>query len=184
MKVTEKEQESTDELEATGDEINELRRENEALARELKSREATISRLEQELAGKDSEIVDLKQALDGAEQKLIDLGNALAQAVASYKAMVVQANPGVLAELITGDTVDEVNESLKNARALVDRVRQEMEAEVSKARIPAGSPQRTPLDLSALSPREKIQYAICCNLALLFSSIRRMGLYFSNCCLR
>jgi len=73
---------------------------------------------------------------------------------------VVQANPGVLAELITGDTVEEVNESLKNAQVLVDRVRQEMEAEASKTRIPAGAPQRAPLDLSALSPREKIQYAI------------------------
>jgi len=35
-----------------------------------------------------------------------------------------------------------------------------MEEEVSKARIPAGAPQRVPPDLSALSPREKIQYAI------------------------
>jgi hypothetical protein len=73
---------------------------------------------------------------------------------------VIQANPGVLAEIITGDTVEEVNESLKHARSLVERVRQEMEAEASRTRIPAGAPQRVPLDLSALSPREKIQYAI------------------------
>jgi len=160
MKVTEEEQGNTDEFEATGDEINELRQEKAALTRELKSRDATIIRLEQALADKDSEIVALKQALDEAERKLTDLGNALSQAVASYKALVVQANPGVLADLITGDTVDEVNESLKNAQALVDRVRQEMEAEASKTRVPAGAPQRAPLDLSALSPREKIQYAI------------------------
>ena len=157
---TEKEQGNTDEFEATRDEIEELKQENEALTQELKSRDATIIRLEQTMAGKDSEIVALKQTLDEAERKLTELGNALAQAVASYKAMVVQSNPGVLAELITGDTVEEVNESLKNAQALVDRVRQEMEAEASKTRIPAGAPQRAPLDLSALSPREKIQYAI------------------------
>jgi len=158
--VTEKEQGNTDELEANGDEIERLKQDKEALTRELKSRDATIIRFEQTLAGKDSEIVALKQALDEAERKLADLGKALAQAVAGYKALVVQANPGVLAELITGDTVEEVNESLKNAQALVDRVRQEMEAEASKTRIPAGAPQRAPLDLSALSPREKIQYAI------------------------
>ena len=75
-------------------------------------------------------------------------------------ALVVQANPGVPAELITGDTIEEVNVSLKNAQAIVDRVRQEMEAEASKTKIPAGAPQRTPPDLSALSPREKIKYAI------------------------
>ena len=158
--VTEKEQGNTDELEANGDEIERLKQDKEALTRELKTRDATIIRFEQTLAGKDSEIVALKQALDEAERKLADLGEALTQAVAGYKALVVQTNPGVLAELITGDTVEEVNESLKNAQALVDRVRQEMEAEVSKTRIPAGAPQRVPLDLSALSPREKIQYAI------------------------
>jgi len=158
--VTEKEQGNTDELEANGDETGRLRQENEALTRELKSRDATIIRVEQALAGKDGEIDTLKQALAEAERKLSELGKALPQAVAAYKELVVQANPGVLAELITGDTVEEVNESLKNAQALVDRVRQEMEAEASKTRVPAGAPQRVPLDLSALSPREKIQYAI------------------------
>jgi chromosome segregation ATPase len=160
MMVTEKERENTEEVGATGDEIEELKRKNEALTRELESRDALITRLEQTLAGKDSEIAALKQALDEAERKLADLGRALPQAVAAYKELVVQANPGVLAELITGDTVEQVNESLKNAQTLVDRVRQEMEAEASKTRIPAGAPQRAPLDLSALSPREKIQYAI------------------------
>jgi len=143
----------------TGDEIN-LKQENENLARELKSGDAAIIRLEQALAGKDSEITALKQALDEAERKLAEIGKALPQAVAAYKELVVQANPGVLAELITGGTVEEVNESLKNAQALVEKVRREMEAEASKTRIPTGSPQRAPLDLSALSPREKIQYAI------------------------
>jgi len=158
--VTEEEQGNTDELEASGDELDRLGQEKEALLRELKSSNATIIRLQQELAGKDSEIDALKQALAEAERKLSELGKALPQAVAAYKELVIQANPGVLAELITGDTVEEVNESLKNAQALVDRVRQEMEAEASKTRVPAGAPQRVPLDLSTLSPREKIQYAI------------------------
>ncbi len=158
--VTKKEPGNTGEPVADGDEIDGLRRGNEALTRELAFRDAAIIRLEQALAGKDSEIIALKQASGEAERKLADLGKALAQAVASYKALVVQANPGVLAELITGDTVDEVNESLKNAQALVNRVRQEVAAEASKTRVPAGAPQRAPLDLSALSPREKIQYAM------------------------
>ena len=158
--VNDKEQELTDEPEAATGELEVLKQEREALARELKSRDATIARLEQAVADKDSEVVALKQAVAEAEEKLTDLNNALSQAVASYRAMVVETNPGALAELITGDTIDEVNESLKNARVLVDRVRQEMEAEASKTKVPAGAPQRAPLDLSALSPREKIQYAI------------------------
>lgn len=158
--VTEKEKEKAAEVEGDGDELDALRQENESLTRELKSREATIIRLEQTLAAKDREIADLKQSLDEAKRALDELGKALPQAVAAYKELVVQANPGVLAELITGETIEEVNESLKNARALMERVRQEMEAEATKARVPAGSPQRVPLDLSSLSAREKIQYAI------------------------
>jgi uncharacterized protein (DUF3084 family) len=158
--VTEEEKGEVNEAGATGDGVAGLRSENEALTREIKSREATIIRLEREIASKDSEIVAVKQALDEAERKIADLGQALAQAVAAYKALLVQANPGVLAELITGGTVAEVDESLKKAQTLVDKVRQEMEAEVSKTRIPAGAPQRTPPDLSGLSPREKIKYAI------------------------
>ena len=158
--VTDEEKGEVNETGAIVDEMEGLRRENEALTREIESRGAAVIRLEQSLATKDSEIATLKQALDEATRKLAELGQVLAQAVASYKALVVQANPGVLAELITGDTVEAVDASLKNARALVDRVRLEMEAEASRTRIPAGAPQRTPLDLSALTPREKIQYAI------------------------
>ena len=158
--MADKEQELMDELEATRDELERLKREKEALTRGLDSRDTTITRLEQALASKDNEVITLKQAVAEAEKKLTEVSNALTQAVASYKALVVQSNPGVLAELITGDTVDEVNESLKNARILIDKVKQEMEAEVSKTKVPAGAPQRAPLDLSTLSPREKIQYAI------------------------
>ena len=158
--VTEKEREKDDEVELAGDELDRLRRENEALAGEVESKGAAIIRLEQALAGKDGEIAELRMALIEAERKLSELGKALPQAVAAYRELVIKANPGVLADLIAGDTVEEVNESLKNAQALVERVRQEIEADTSKARIPTGAPQRTPPDLSALSPREKIQYSI------------------------
>ena len=49
---------------------------------------------------------------------------------------------------------------VEKAKALVSRVKQGVEAEVSLAKVPAGAPERTLPDLSALSPREKIQYAI------------------------
>jgi septal ring factor EnvC (AmiA/AmiB activator) len=160
MMVTEKEPETAGEDEVSGDELSILRKENEALAQELKSRNTAYIKLEQTLASKDREIDSLKEALAELERKLAETSEALARAVDAYKAQVIQINPGVLAELITGETVEEVDESLKNALALVERVRQEMEAETSKTRIPAGAPQRAPLDLSGLSPREKIKYAI------------------------
>jgi len=127
----------------------------------------TITELEDLVAQKDEEltkanarITELEQAVAGSDEKLTTIKNSLAEAVAGYKAMVVEANPEVLEELITSDTIESINESLKKAKTLVSRVRQGLETEISGAKIPAGAPPRTPPDLSALSPREKIQYAI------------------------
>jgi len=127
---------------------------------ELARADARLVELEQVVAGKDGEIAALKQAKDGLEERLAVLSNSLTEAVASYKTMVVQSNPEVIEELVSGDTIESVNESLDRAKALVSKVRQGVEAEISLAKVPAGAPERTPPDLSALSPREKIQYAI------------------------
>ncbi len=155
-----KDKEKNGEVEAAADESGNLQEENEALARELRARDGRIIQLEQALAARDGEIEELKRELAEAGQALDELGKALPQAVAAYKEIVVAANPGVLPELITGESIEAVNESLQNARNLMERVKQEMENEAAKTRVPAGAPPRMPPDLSALSPREKIQYAL------------------------
>ena len=101
-----------------------------------------------------------EKAMEDAEGRTKEIGENLTKAVASYKEQVIQGNPGVPADMIVGETVEEIDESLEKALALIEKVRQEMEAEASKMRIPGGAPQRTPMDLSGLSAREKIQYAI------------------------
>ncbi len=121
---------------------------------------ARITELEQVMAERDSEVAALKHSLASSDETLASVKNSLTQAVSSYRALVVQANPDVLDELVTGDSVEAINQSLENARALISRVRQGLEAEASRTRVPAGAPPRTLPDLSALSPREKIQYAI------------------------
>jgi len=73
---------------------------------------------------------------------------------------VVESHPEVLEELITGDSVESINESLNKAQTLVSRVRQGLETEITLAKVPTGAPERTSPDLSSLSPREKIQYAL------------------------
>ncbi len=148
------------EQEAAGAEAEMLKQEKEARARQLADSIASTARLEAALASRDNELAELQQELTEVGDRLKEVSTAMAQAVASYKALVVQSNPGVLAELITGDTVAAVDQSLENARTLISRVRQEIEDEASQTRVPAGAPQRTPPDLSALSAREKIQYAI------------------------
>jgi len=127
---------------------------------ELSKASARIIELEQALASKDDEIGSVNQSRDELEEKLATISNTLAEAVTSYKTVLVQANPDIIEELIIGDTIEAINESLTSAKALVSRVRQGLETEILLARVPAGAPERKPPDLSALSPREKIQYAI------------------------
>ncbi len=129
----------------------------EALLAEKNSR---IAKLEQAIADKDSQIAALKQSVTELEPKLAELEDSLAQAVSSYRALVVQANPGVPEELITGDSIEAIDQSVAAAQTLVEKVKKELEAEIAGAKVPAGAPLRTPVDLSALSPQEKIQYAI------------------------
>ena len=127
---------------------------------ELAEKSSRISELEQAIASRDNQITDLKQSLAELEPRLTDLEDSLAKAVSSYRALVIKSNPGLPEELIAGDSIEEIDDSLANAQALIDRVRERLEAEIAGTRIPAGAPLRTPVDLSALSPKEKIQYAI------------------------
>jgi len=149
-----------DELESIKEELEKLEQEKATLTSELPSRDSRVSELEQAVASKDSDIITLKQTMAELEEKLGSVNKSLNQTVLSYKALAIRSNPGVLEELITGDTIKAIDESLEKAKTLIGRVREELETEMAAVKVPAGAPQRTPLDLSALSPREKIQYAI------------------------
>jgi len=127
---------------------------------ELTKANAHIIELEQTVTNLDGEVASLKQAVAESEERLTTINYSLAEAVASYKALVAQSNPEVLEELIAGDTIEAINESLEKAKTLIGRVRQGLETEITAGKVPAGAPIRTPPDLSALSPREKINYAI------------------------
>jgi len=141
-------------------EVDSIKLENDSLKSEIKAQANVITGLEKALADKDGEIAALKQSLDDTGKALEETRDNLKKTVAAYKELVAQANPGLVAEMITGESIEAIDESLKNAQTLVIRVKQELEAESARVRVPAGSPQRTTLDLSALSSREKIKYAM------------------------
>lgn len=144
-----------------------LKKENDAMAGELND-------LRERLAGRDAAFAPLRDEVEGLKARLLEkdeelktlgenasgLERSLEEAVAAYREMVVRANTGVTAELVSGGTVEEVNASLERARGIVEGVRKSLEAERAEARIPAGSPPRTAPDLSSLSPIEKIKHAI------------------------
>ncbi|MGD0779168.1 MAG: hypothetical protein ABR954_00055 [Dehalococcoidales bacterium] len=144
----------------TVNELDTLKMENDLLKNELKTKEAAIAGLEKTAKEKDGEMAALKQTLVDTGKVQEETKNALGAAVTAYKDLVIQVNPGLVDEMIKGNSIGEINESVKSAQALVEKVKQHVAAESARVRVPAGAPQRTPLDLSALSAREKIKYAM------------------------
>jgi uncharacterized coiled-coil protein SlyX len=121
---------------------------------------ARIVELEKTVSDRDGEVASLKKYVTELEEMLSGSRDSLVEAVSRYRDSVIQASPGVLEELVSGDSIALIDESLRKAKNLIGKVREGLEAEVSLARVPAGAPERRSPDLSALSPREKIQYGI------------------------
>jgi len=138
-------------------EVNEAKDEESLHLIELKS---LVRDKDRALAKANARISELEQVLVESEEKLKTTNDSLAEAIVSYKKLVIENSPEVPEELIGGESVPAVNQSLEQARSLVSRVKQGLEAEIQATRVPAGAPQRTSPDLSALSPREKIQYGV------------------------
>lgn len=121
---------------------------------------ARITALEQTIAARDSELAAVRQKVGELQDSLAAAQKETTDAVAAYRAQVLQAHPGMVADMVTGATVAAINASLSKAQGIVGRVRQSVVKEMAASRVPIGSPGRQSTDLSALSPREKINYGI------------------------
>ena len=134
-----------------------LRENSSGIGTQLEQKTAEFEKV---IADKESEIDALRKSEGELQEKLSDVSKSLTEAVARYKARVIQMNPGITEELISGETIEAVETSLEKAIGLISRVKKSAEKEISHTRVPAGAPGRRTSDLSGLSPREKIQYAI------------------------
>jgi hypothetical protein len=106
--------------------------------------------------GFEKRVRDLQSANDKLRTQLQNQTASLQEAVVAHKAAITAMNPDIPPEMITGATLTELNASLKNAQQLVEQVRQNL-ARKGPAEIPAGAPGRVPVDLSKLTPDEKIK---------------------------
>jgi chromosome segregation ATPase len=129
-------------------------------ASELEAARVRIAEMEETAAARDSDVAALRQSVADLEEALSGTNDRLSAAVAGYRDLAVRSNPDVMEDLITGESVGEIDESLERARDLIERVKQGLQNEASLTRVPAGAPERRGPDLSGLSPREKIEYAI------------------------
>jgi len=130
-----------------------------------------IASLEAEVQAKGDEAVTLRAETEQAkEQAQTQAGQveALTQerdaAIGEYRSLVVTSNSVFSDDLIQGTTIDEIKQSAEHATALVGKVKDSLEAQAQAlaelTTVPAGSPQRQAVDLSAMSTREKITYGL------------------------
>jgi len=142
-----------EEIKALNEEVAKLRQEKTELAGEIAARDNRISVAEQAMSSRDNELAELKAQLG-------KLNGEFANAITGYRALAVTANPDIPAELITGDNIGAIDRAVAGARSLIGKVKEQLEKAVGQVRVPPGAPQRTPPDLSGLSPREKINAGI------------------------
>lgn len=134
----------TDDTEPAADENRD--RDEEAGKAPDASLTARIAQLEADIAARDGELATLK--------------DSLGVAVAKYRAAIAATASGVPEELLRGETVEEIDASHEQARRIVSRVREQLESEAAAGSVPAGAPPRALLDMSALSPAEKIAHGL------------------------
>lgn len=149
-----------EEKQATEQETGNLAQTGDDLTDELGVKNQRIIELEQLLADRNTEAAALKQNLAALQNQLNTVNVTLNRAIAGYRAMTIQANPEMPAELIAGDTIEKIDKAVADARELVGKVKEKLMNAETQFRAPAGAPPRTPPDFSGLSPREKIQQGI------------------------
>jgi chromosome segregation ATPase len=145
-----------EELSELREELVDARAEAERLAEELADREARAQTLAEEMTSLRQELETARQEVTQVRSTSTDEARRLAE---RYRAVLVMAAPDVPADLIQGETVEDLDRSLVAARDLVARVREQMQAQ-AVARVPAGSPLRGAPDVSGLSPAEKIRLGV------------------------
>jgi hypothetical protein len=123
-----------------------------------------IASLEADLKAKAAEAEQHKATAEEKDKGFASLSAQHEGAVSAYRDLVLRANPLLPADMITGATIEEVNVAVEKANGIIGQVKEGLEKQnlqvTQQTTIPAGSPGRTPADLSSMTTREKINYGL------------------------
>jgi hypothetical protein len=139
----------------------------EGIKAELEEEKKAKAAAEAALAEKDARIAELNAslnvALQGSEAAAAELAaakQAKDQAVSKYLEAARVLNSTIPQDVISGQTIEEIDASVEKAQSIADAVKANLEAQAKEARVPAGAPTRGEISLEGLSPREKIAAGI------------------------
>ena len=129
---------------------------NAQLRRDLEEARGALSTTQEQATAHQEHVAGLEGELSTAREQV-------REAAARYREALLSASPEVPADMVAGESVEEVEASLAAARQTVAQVRQHLESQAQAGRVPAGAPPRSAgggLDLSALTPEEKIRVGL------------------------
>jgi hypothetical protein len=139
----------------------------QAIKAELEEEKKAKAAAEAALAEKDARIAELNASLsvalqggEAAAAELASLKEAHTQAVAKYLGAARALNSTIPQDVISGQTIEEIDASVRKALSIADAVKATLEAQAKEAKVPAGAPTRGEISLEGLSPREKIAAGI------------------------
>ncbi len=136
---------------AAGDSQREV--EVQELRIQLQTSRADAEATQSQLASQADEALRLREAISQAEARS-------QEALQRYREAALQREPQLPADLVTGDTVSELDAAIERARQTVAQVRQHLEQQAQALRVPAGAPARGSPDASELSAGEKIRLGL------------------------
>jgi len=126
---------------------------NAQLRRDLEEARGALSTAEEQATAHQERVAGLEGELSTARDQV-------REAAARYRQALLSASPEVPADMVAGESVEEVEASLAAARQTVAQIRQHLESQAQSGRVPAGAPPRQTPDLSALTPEEKIRMGL------------------------
>ncbi len=138
--------------EATTTVVSPLEAKVQELTTELGTKDSRIAALEAEISANRTANADHRQAI---ERIRAELTAGLMAAATRYGELARTANPEIPAELITGSSIQEVDAAIASGKAIVQKVKEQLAAQVS----PGGQVRAAP-DTAGMSPAEKIRYAV------------------------
>jgi len=120
-----------------------------AVKAQLDEEQKAKATLEEAMAQKDTRLAELEAALSEAKQgseastvELASVKEARDQAVARYLTMAKASNPQVPDDMISGETIAEIDASVEKGKGLVSAVKKTLGSEAAAAKVPAGAPTR------------------------------------------
>jgi septation ring formation regulator EzrA len=158
---------SNEELSALQEELDAARAEVERLQESLADREARAAHVESQLAEARAELAQVRSESEAREAELAglrereqSLAAQVQEAAQRYRALALQQAPELPEELVTGDSVDAIDEALQQARETVSKVRGHLESQAQAGRVPVGAPARSGPDPSSLSSDDKMRLGL------------------------